>query len=65
MNRPTVRTALIVGAAVIVYVALAWAALAVGAMAPDLDGGGLVSKPSAWVPEVVPVDDHTGQPCQL
>lgn len=28
MNRPTVRTALIVGAAVIVYAALAWAALA-------------------------------------
>lgn len=34
---------------------IAWTALAVGALAPDLDGGGLVTKPSAWIPDVIPV----------
>jgi inner membrane protein len=43
---------------------ISWAALAVGSLAPDLDGGGLVTKPSAWLPSMVPVPpivDRTGR----
>ena len=43
--------------------AIAWAALAVGSLAPDLDGKGFITKPSTLVPEVIPlpsVVDKTG-----
>lgn len=43
--------------------AIAWAALAIGSLAPDLDGKGFITKPSTLVPEVVPlpsVVDQTG-----
>jgi membrane-bound metal-dependent hydrolase YbcI (DUF457 family) len=43
--------------------ALAWAALAIGSLAPDLDGQGFITKPSTLVPEVIPlpsVVDRTG-----
>jgi len=33
---------------------LAWAALIVGSLAPDLDGGGLIARPSKWLPDLVP-----------
>jgi len=43
---------------------ISWLALAVGTLAPDLDGGGLITKPSAWVPALFPMPkaaDRTGR----
>jgi membrane-bound metal-dependent hydrolase YbcI (DUF457 family) len=43
--------------------AIAWAALAIGSLAPDLDGKGFITKPRTLVPEIVPlpsVVDQTG-----
>ena len=45
---------------------LSWLALIVGALAPDFDsGGGLISKPSAWLPDFVPGRRLLDAPTQI
>jgi len=32
----------------------AWAGLIIGSLAPDLDGGGTIARPSKWLPDIFP-----------